>query len=159
MKLVVDASPLIVLFKSELAHLLPQLSVETLVPVAVWDEVLAGGESDPAAQALPAVGWARRVEVTSSHPIITTWNLGAGESEVLNLAHSLSGYRAMVDDAAARACARTLGISMIGTGGLLVIAKRRGLISSVETALQTVRDAGLWLSDDVARLLTQQAGE
>jgi len=159
MRVVVNASPLIILFKSGLAELLPRLCAEVLVPGAAWDEVLAGGTDDLAAQSLPVVSWVRRVEVTVTNPIIRDWNLGAGETEVLNLAHVLPGYRAMVDDAAARACARTLGIPVIGTGGLLVIAKRRGLITSVADALQTVRDAGLWLSDDLVQLLKQQAGE
>lgn len=88
-----------------------------------------------------------------------SWNLGAGESDVLNLAQSLSGYHAMIDDAAARACARTLGIPTLGTGGALVLAKRRGLLASVTDALKSLRDAGLWLSEDVERLLKDQAGE
>src|SRR5262249_31078382 len=110
-------------------------------------------------QSLPIVNWARRIEVTASHPVIRDWNLGAGEAEVLNLAYSLPGYRAMVDDGAARACASTLGIRIIGTGGLLVVAKRRGMIDSVTDAIQAVLDAGLWLSDGLVDLLKVQAGE
>jgi len=42
-----------------------------------------------------------------------------------------TGYRAIVDDFAARRCAQTFGIQTLDTGGLLVLAKRRGLITSV----------------------------
>jgi predicted nucleic acid-binding protein len=66
---------------------------------------------------------------------------------------------AMVDDAAARRCARTLGISTLGTGGALVLAKRRRLIPSISPAIQALRDSGLWLSEEVVNLLKQQAGE
>ena len=48
-KAVVNASPLILLFKSGRADLLPQLFAEVVVPEAVWEEVMAGGESDIAA--------------------------------------------------------------------------------------------------------------
>ena len=65
----------------------------------------------------------------------------------------------MVDDAAARACARALDIPILGTGGALILAKRRGLIPSVAAALQALRDAGFWLSEDVMRLLCRLAGE
>ncbi|MGH9916474.1 MAG: hypothetical protein ACRD63_14445, partial [Pyrinomonadaceae bacterium] len=41
-RVVVNASPLIVLFKSGLADLLPQLFTDILVPVAVWSEVASG---------------------------------------------------------------------------------------------------------------------
>ena len=67
--------------------------------------------------------------------------------------------RAVVDDAEARRCARTLGIRTLGTGGVLVLAKQRGLIVSVTEGLNRLRQAGLWLSDDVARLLLKRAGE
>lgn len=65
----------------------------------------------------------------------------------------------MVDDAAARRCARALGIATLGTGGAIVLAKQRGLIKSVGDRLQQLRDAGLWLSEEVVSLLKQQAGE
>lgn len=158
-RVVVNASPLIVLCKGNLAHLFPQLFVEVLVPATVWEEVMAGGAQDPAAQTLPQATWARRVEVTTSHPVVMSWNLGVGESDVLNLAQSLTGYHAMIDDAAARACARTLGVPILGTGGALVLAKRRGLIPSVADALQDLRNVGLWLSEDVEHLLKDQVGE
>lgn len=87
------------------------------------------------------------------------WNLGSGESEDLSYALNHPGVRAMVDDAAARRCARTLGISTLGSGGALVLAKRRGLITTISSSIQALRDAGLWLSDDLASLLKQQAGE
>lgn len=64
----------------------------------------------------------------------------------------------MVDDAAARRCDRTLGIPTLGTGGTLVLAKQRGLIPSVSTALQALKNSGLWLSD-LVNLLKLQAGE
>ena len=51
-KAVVNASPLIILFKSGLADLLPKLFAEVVVPEAVWMEVMAGGESDEATSQL-----------------------------------------------------------------------------------------------------------
>ena len=48
---------------------------------------------------------------------------------------------------------------MLGTGGVLVLAKRRGLLPSVADGIARLRDAGLWLSDDIVRMLKAQAGE
>ena len=155
---VVDASPVIVLCRAGMFDLLPQLFPEILVPGAVWAEVIAG-RSDPAALQLPAATWAKRVEVGEVPGDVAAWSLGAGESEVLTLTRQRRGYRAMVDDAAARACALALGIPVLGTGGALVLAKRRGLIPSVTAALAALRDAGLWLAPEIEQLLRQQAGE
>jgi predicted nucleic acid-binding protein len=156
---VINASPLIVLFKSHQAYLLPLLFREILVAEAVWQEVTASDQSDKAAQQLPRATWAKRVTTVTVNPQIASWDLGAGESEVLSLALERPGYYAMVDDMAARRCARTLDIPTLGTGATLILAKRQGLISSVSGAIQAVRDAGLWLSDDLVQLLKQQAGE
>jgi predicted nucleic acid-binding protein len=112
-----------------------------------------------AAIALLETGWIRRVEMNAIASEILIWNLGLGESEVLSLALADKSYVAMIDDRAARNCARTLGIHTLGTGGALVLAKRRGLIPSVSIALQQLLDAGLWLSDELMTLLTTSRGK
>ena len=98
-------------------------------------------------------------EIVVPSPRVAAWNLGDGESSVLSYALENPACRAVVDDAEARRCARTLGIRTLGTGGVLVLAKQRGLIVSVAEGLNRLRQAGLWLSDDVARLLLARAGE
>lgn len=158
-RVIVNSSPLIVLFKSQQAELLPQLFLEILVPEGVFAEVTMAGEDDAAARQLPNVAWIQTVEVTSIVPEVTAWDLGKGESQVLSLASTTAECAAVVDDRAARRCAQTLDIPTIGTGGLLVIAKRRGIISSISPGIQALQNAGLWLSETVVTLLKQQAGE
>ena len=157
-RVVVNASPLITLFKSKLADLLPQLFGTVQIPPAVWQEVTAT-KADLAAQTLPGIAWGQRTEAVAVSPVIAAWDLGAGESEVLSYALLHPEYTAMIDDAAARRCAISLNISTLGTGGAIVLAKRRGLIPSVVEPIQALRDAGLWLSEDLVQLLKQQAGE
>ena len=157
-QVVVNASPLIVLFKSKQAELLPQLFTDIRVPTAVVTEIMSAEQSDLAKQKLPEADWLKHVE-QEVEPIIQNWDLGAGESTVLSFALQYPEYRAVIDDGAARRCARSLNIATLGTGGVLVLAKRRGLIASATQAIQQVRDAGLWLSDDVVNLLIQKAGE
>jgi len=158
-KVVANASPLIILLKGGLADLLPELFSEIAVPNGVWEEIIAGGPTDSAATALPDAAWIHRVRLDEVASEVLIWNLGAGETEVLSLALADKSYIAMIDDRAARNCARTLGIQTIGTGGALVLAKHRGLIPSVSIALQQLLDAGLWLSDEIVALLRTQAGE
>ena len=55
---VVNASPLITLFNSKLADLLPQLFGTVQIPPAVWQEVTAT-KADVAAQTLPGLTWGR----------------------------------------------------------------------------------------------------
>lgn len=65
----------------------------------------------------------------------------------------------ILDDFAARKCARDLKIPFIGTGGLLISAKQKNLILSVSEALEKVQSEGLWLSDTLIEMLKEKAGE
>jgi len=136
----------------------PRLFSRIIVPDAVWTEIAAGGTGDTAASALPSRTWAQRQAVEPS-PRVLNWSLGPGETAVISDALKHPGMRAMLDDRDASRCARTLGVQTLGTGGTLVLAKRRGLLPSVGDALQRLRDAGLWIDEDVVRLLRTKADE
>src|SRR3954451_745168 len=63
----------------------------------------------------------------------------------------------VLDDAAARRCARSLRIPLIGTLGAILRAKRLGLIASAAEAVVALRAAGLRLDDDTIRISLQRA--
>lgn len=158
---VINASPLITLFHSGQADLLPRLFTHIVVPEAVWQEVVLDEWEEwagRAARELSNQSWPVRAEVTSS-PHVAAWELGAGETAVLSHALANPPLRAVIDDMDARRCAKTLNIPMLGTGGLLVLAKRRGLLPSVGEGIAKLRDAELWLSDEIVQILKTQAGE
>lgn len=158
-EVVVNASPLICLFRAGLEEVLGGLWTTVAVPDAVWGEILAGPKMDRAAAGLDAAPWARKVCVPAVATHVANWDLGPGESAVLTFALENPGHFAIIDDAEARRCAKALGISRLGTGGVLVLAKRRGIIPSVTDALASLRASGLWLSDAVVAALKSQAGE
>jgi len=158
-RVVINASPLIILFRGHLESLLPKLFSEICIPGAVWSEVTGGGYKDESISGLINAEWPKKVEVSSISLRVAAWDLGPGESEVLSFAATHPGFRAMVDDKAARRCAKTLGIQTLGTGGMLVLAKRRKLIKSLAIELEKLRNAGLWLSDELVNLFLEEAGE
>ena len=154
---VINASPLISLFRSGQAELLPQLFKRIVVPEAVWLEV-AHEQQDAAAIGLKSKTWPIRQKVVISQRV-QAWNLGNGETDVLSYALACPPVRAVIDDRDARRCAKSLDIPMLGTGGILLLAKRRGLLMSVGEGLNKLHDAGLWLSEDLVKLIKTQAGE
>lgn len=155
---VVNASPLISLFRSGQADLLPRLFRRIVVPDAVWNEVVVEDKDDAVARELSAQSWPVPESVNPS-PRVNAWNLGAGETAVLSHALAHRPHRAIIDDAAARRCAITLDIPVLGTGGIILLAKRRGLIPSIGASLEKLRAGGLWLSDELVTALKAQAGE
>jgi len=66
---------------------------------------------------------------------------------------------AVVDDAAARRCANSLGVPTRGTLSVLVQAKRAGLLAEIAPVLSRVRAAGLYLSDRLVKEVLEQARE
>lgn len=158
-KVVVNASPLITLFKTNQAELLPQLFQEIVIPQGVWEEIVIPRQLDAPAQMLPKTKWINCRKVERVDGKIEAWDLGVGESQVLSYALTHPNYTAMVDDMAARKCAKTFNIPTLGTGAMIVLAKRKGLIFSVTPRLKALQDSGLWLSEEVISLLKAQAGE
>lgn len=147
-RVVINASPLITLFRAGLHPLLPELFPDLIVPDAVWAEVVNRTHDDPAARGLPEAIWAKKLAVPVSQDVME-WGLGAGETAVLSYARHNRGYTAIVDDREARRCASVLNISLIGTAGIIVLARRRGLIDSTEAALRQLQGAGLWVSEQL----------
>lgn len=158
-RIIVDASPLIILIKSDLAYLLPNLFDKVVVPDAVWQEVLAGDGDDVARNELPSFAWAVRVPITAKNVSVERFDLGRGEIETITLALEFPNSKVLIDDAAARICAKSFNIPFVGTGGLLILAKRRGLITSFSEALSMVQSVGMWIGDDIVSLLKQTAAE
>ena len=156
---VLNASPIITLCKSGQEDLLPQLFTEIVLPGAVWEEVEVGHNTDPAVRKLGALTCLKRDDTVAAAPVVQAWDLGAGETAVLSYALARPDYVAVIDDLAGRRCASSLNITVIGTVGLIVLAKRRGLVARITPGLEALRDAGLWLSDKLIEQLKQQEGE
>lgn len=155
---IANASPVIVLAKAGYLHLLKQLPSELLLPEAVVKEVLAGPESDPARSAL-AGAWAVPVTPAVIPTELLEWGLGPGETAVLALARERAPCLAVLDDAAARACGKAFGIPLIGTLGVVLRAKKRGLIPEAAEVLRALRAAGLHLDDRTIRPALGRIGE
>lgn len=157
-KIVLNASPLIVLFKSRLENVLPGLFEEIVIPETVYNEVTGNLKNDRAAIELPNTKWCKIIKVKLNDKI-AAWDLGKGESSVLSYALEIKQSRVVIDDLAARKCAKIFNIEILGTGSILVLAKRKGLISSVSTAIQKLKISGFWISENVEVLLKSKAGE
>ena len=156
---IVNASPLICLSRAGLADLLRQAAQAIIVPAAVASEILARGPRDVTAVTLASSTWLKQVENPAIPPGILAWDLGDGESSVLAWALAHSGARAVIDDLEARRCAESLGIPLRGTVGLILRARRAGLIDSARDALERLRQGGMYLSDRICAEVLREVGE
>ena len=156
---VVNASPLILLGKVDQVLLLQQLSDELIIPDGVAQEVQAKPDGERALEALIASPTARIETVGPIPRDVEVWDLGRGESEVLAWAMTSEGCRVVVDDLEARRCAQALGIGVIGTLGVVLRAKRTGLISAARPIVDQLRRVGLYVSEDLVERALAHLGE
>jgi predicted nucleic acid-binding protein len=75
------------------------------------------------------------------------WGLGRVESEVIAIALKNPGCEVVLDDRLGRKCAVSLSIRIKGTVGIVILAKRKGLITEARPLIQRLIDAGIYFSD------------
>jgi predicted nucleic acid-binding protein len=156
---VLNASPLIVLSRIQHEHLFLELASQIIVPLAVAKEIDAGPEDD-SARLLLATGRLPVVEAPLASEELLAWDLGVGETAVLAFGLANPTWTVILDDGAARRCARSFSIPLKGTLGVVLLARQRGLIPSAATVLRELSASGFRLDDAVVdEALRKTVGE
>lgn len=156
---VLDASPIITLTKISHAHLFERLSSELVIPNGVAKEIREGAPDDPGRVWIEGLGSRFIHPKAEVSTMIQAWDLGNGESEVLSWAYFAPAFEAILDDRAAGNCATALGIQVRGTVGVVLLAKRKGLVPEIAPLLKQLTKAGLRVNDDLLKKVLQLAGE
>ncbi len=158
-KLVVNASPIISLAKIGCADFLPGLFAQLVIPEGVFQEITGHKYHDSAVEWINAQNHQAIIRSVEVPAIISEWNLGMGESQVLAFAFKNSGFTAAIDDKAAKKCAEVFNISVSGTIAIIIKAKRMGLTPKAEPLLAALRSNGFRISDDIVVAALRIAGE
>jgi hypothetical protein len=156
-----NASPLINLARIGKLDLLHDLYGELTIPEAVWREVVVEGAGQPGADEVKGATWIKRHAVTNRQLVhALQQELDAGEAEAIVLASETEAELLLMDERLGRETAQHLGLRYTGLIGVLVEAKRKGLISAVKPHLDALRDAaGFRVSDVLYTRVLQDEGE
>lgn len=154
-----NTSPIQYLHQLGLLHILPALARPVTVPPAVLEEINVGRKTGLNVPDLAALDWiTTRLPVSfAALPLAT--DLGPGEAEVLALALETRDAIAVLDDAVARQVAESLRLPLTGTLGLLLDAKRHGLIPAVGPLLEQLNALGFRLASHTRATVLKLAGE
>jgi predicted nucleic acid-binding protein len=156
---VINASPLIFFSRSEKLALLHEFAEQILVPTPVSQEIMARGPNDITARAIGDSTWIEVVPAPRVPEEVLSWGLGPGESSVLAIAMANPGTTAIIDDLAGRKCAASLGIPVRGTLGIVLSAKRRGLIEQARPVMEDLIASGLYLHRHILDEALTRVGE
>lgn len=86
-------------------------------------------------------------------------DLGPGESEVLALATNHKSALLVIDDKLARRIAEMRGFRITGSAGVLLRAKRKGLVAEIKPIIQQLLDLDFRLKPDLIEEILKIAGE
>lgn len=155
-----NAGPLITLAKIQRSQLLKDLFGHIVIPRAVFEEVVLRGAGQPAAEETRSAGWIKtRSAVDDLSVAVLRESIGAGESEAIVLAQELGADLLLLDDALARRKAERLGLKVMGTLGVLLLAKQAGLLDAVKPVLAALQQTDFRASLRVYGEVLARAGE
>ena len=154
--IVSDASPLIVLLKTNKLLILQKLFKKIVIPKAVYLEITAKEQEKLIFDNLDWIE-VRAIKETEVYNLLEKL-IDKGEAEAIILAKELKACL-LADDAKARKHAILLNVEVIGTLGLLKMAKKHGIIPSVKDAVIDLLTAGYYIEDKLIERLLQDVGE
>ena len=158
-KVIVNSTPLIVLCEIGKLDILRAMYEKITIPSAVYREVTAKCDS-VCVQIQSASEWVCVNQIKDhSEKKMYKAKLHDGEVEVMILAQEQEADLVILDDNAAKKTAKYLGLNVTGTLGVLVKAKRRGIIEEVRPLLSDMRKNGFYVSSAAERMILDQAGE
>jgi predicted nucleic acid-binding protein len=161
MIVVADTSVILNLCCVEQAHLLPGLFHEVWIPDEVRIEFERLAVHQPRFQGLRLPDWALiRPAAPVSAALAAMANLHAGETAALALALDGHADAVLMDESAGRHAAKLLGLPVIGVLGVLLQARRSGLLPAIKPVLQRLEiEAGFWLSPVLVAEALRKSGE
>jgi predicted nucleic acid-binding protein len=118
-----------------------------LIPNAVWQEVVVKGAGQPGAQEVRNSRWIQRKDTSNPMLVLSLRrDLDRGESEAIVLAIEEKALL-LIDERRGRATAEYLGLPVLGLVGVLVQAKRKGLLQEIRPLLDRLRtEVGFFIS-------------
>ena len=161
MSIVSNSSVLINLARIGRLDLLQQLYVEVTIAGAVWHEVVVEGAGQVGVDIVKDATWIKTIAVTNKELVrALQQELDAGEAEAIALAQEIGAGLLLMDEHLGRQTARHLGLRYIGLIGVLIEAKRKGLLSSIKPQLDKLREvAGFRINEELYLRVLQDEGE
>ncbi|MEB3825378.1 MAG: DUF3368 domain-containing protein [Desulfurococcales archaeon] len=158
--LIVVSNSSVIIALARICHLdlLEKLFEKIIVPEAVWREVTVEGK--PGREKVLRAGFIR-VEEVRDRKLATLLKelVDDGEAEAITLALEVDADILLIDEHEARNLAKKLGLQIMGTLGVLALAKHRGLIPEVKPIVDRLMESGFWVSRRILERFLKELGE
>ncbi len=129
-----------------------------VVPEPVAAELAAGLQLGANVPDVRAISWIEVRAVPEADEAFPNF-IHRGEAAVMTFARSSGDALILMDDGLARIHARRLGLRLTGTLGVILRAKREGLIPAVEPMLRQLQSEGFRMAPATFAKVLRLAGE
>jgi len=155
-----NSGPLITLATIGRLDLLKSLFERIAIPQAVYEEVVIQGQGEPGSKEVAEAEWIHTVPVQDRLAVnLLQESLDTGESEAIVLGQELNARYILLDDALARRKADLIGLSVVGTLGVLLMARKAGLVPAVKPILDDLMQTDFRMSERVREVVLAKSGE
>ena len=157
MIVVADASPLVALATCDGLKILDQLFGEIKVSQAVWDEVTVANK--PGSEKLAQYLQDKIYPFNLDDFIIGGSMLDIGELTAIALYKKLDASYLLIDEKAGRRVAKANSIKVIGSLGVLIMAKQKGLIPAIKPYIDVLKESKVHFSNNLLTSVLRKVGE
>ncbi len=159
MIVVSDTSPIINLSAVGQLDLLRRLYERVLIGETVAEELKQLGPNQPGVETLE-LDWIEIRGIQDKARLeVELKQLDAGEAETIVLALESQADWTLIDERHGRERAESLGLRVVGLLGVLLDAKKHGLIAEIKPAIQSLQSFGFFMRQALVAEVLQLAGE
>ena len=156
-----DTTPLISLIKINHLELIEELFGEIQIPDSVYRELVSNDRFKAEAEEIRKYSNIKRVKVTNEKSVRLlqrATGLDIGESEAIILSDQIKADLLLMDEVKGRQVARNMGISIMGTIGILMQAFDSKLLNKkeIEDCILVLRSNGRHISDRLYEQLLEK---
>lgn len=161
MIVVSDASPIIGLSAIGQLPLLSKIYGEIFIPLQVFDEIITPSSDMPGKMEIQNTSWIKIITVKNRILVqALEIELDSGEAEAIALALEQKAKLLLIDERRGRNVACRFDLKVVGVIGVLVEAKAKGYIKTLNPLLERLQiNAGFRLSDTLVKRVLQEVGE
>lgn len=157
MILVADCSALIALSTCDRLALLDQIFGQVVVPEGVYNEATEHNKKQASQLTTYLKDKIRKVDMQNY--VFLDGFADAGETEAMILYKQISADKLLIDDRRGRNIATLNQIETIGSLGVLLVAKQRGLIDQIASLLRQLDQSDIYLSKQLISTVLELANE
>ena len=149
-----DSSALVSLSIMDRLDLLESIFGKIYVPQAVYNEVTISDK--PQSVKLKKF---LKDKIVTVNLTITQMGLGQGELEAISLYKQLNSNFLLIDDRRAKKFAQLNSVNVIGSLGVMILAKEQGLVNSIRNDLEKLIDSDVFISESLINRVLLSVGE